>query len=58
MTRKKTKPSWKPATKFKVIKLKPNGPKKGQSLDSYLRGRQLCHEELMDNPRNKFNDVK
>tara|TARA_R100000742_G_C4172952_1_gene10603 strand:- start:22 stop:249 length:228 start_codon:yes stop_codon:yes gene_type:complete len=30
---------WKPATSFTVKKLKPNGPKEGQSLSSYMQGR-------------------
>ena len=55
--KRQRKPSWKPATEFKVTRLKPNGPKEGQSLDAYLYGRQKSHEEHMDNPQNKINDL-
>ena len=40
MPRKK-KQDWKPATSFTVKKLKPNGPKKGQSTESWMKGKQL-----------------
>ena len=33
------KKTWKPATKWKVKKLKPAGPKKGQSVNAYLYGK-------------------
>lgn len=51
------KPSWKPATEFKVVKLKPNGPKEGQSVEKWIYGKTKGHQELMDDPRNKFNDL-
>ena len=41
MTSNRKKPSWKPASSFKVKKLKPNGPKPGQSTNSWLKGKQL-----------------
>ena len=39
MPRKKK--DWKPATTFTVKKLKPNGPKNGQSTESWMKGKQL-----------------
>lgn len=51
------KPSWKPAATFTVTKLPPNGPKPGQSVDAFIYGKTKGHEELMDNPRTKFNDL-
>lgn len=54
---KKQKPSWTPATQFKVTKLKRNGPKKGQTLDSFLYGKTKGHQEHMDNPRNKMHNL-
>ena len=56
MPRKK-KPSWKPAIEFKTTKLKRSGPKPGTNVNSYLYARQKADEELMDNPRTKFNDL-
>ena len=56
MPRKK-KPTFKPATEFKVTRLKRSGPKDGQSTDAYLYGKQKGHEELMDNPKTKLNDL-
>ena len=44
MTRKKS--SWKPATSFKVTKLKPNGPKANQSLDAWLHGKQKEEQDF------------
>ena len=55
MARKK--PSWKPATTFKVTKLKPNGPKEGQSVDAFIYGKTKGYQELIDNPTTKFNDL-
>ena len=56
MPRKK-KPSFTPAKEFKVTKLKRSGPKAGQSTDAFLYGKTKGHQELMDNPRTKFNDL-
>ena len=56
MARRK-KPDWKPATEFKVVKLKPNGPKPGQTVDQFIYGKTKGHEELMDNPKTKFGDL-
>ena len=36
---RKKKQTWKPATKWKVKKLKPAGPKPGQSVGAYLYGK-------------------
>lgn len=38
MPRKK-RPTWTPATTFTVIKLRPNGPKQGQSYQSWSAGK-------------------
>ena len=43
---------------FKVIKLKRRGPKDGQSIDSYLYGKTKGNEDLINNPRIKFNDLE
>jgi len=55
MARKK--PSWKPAETFKVTKLRPNGPKEGQSVDAFIYGKTKSYQELIDNPTTKFNDL-
>jgi hypothetical protein len=57
MSRRK-RPSWKPATSFKLTKLPPNGPKPGQSTDAFIYGKDKANERLMDDPRTKFNDVQ
>lgn len=57
MSRRHKKPSWTPATAFKVVRLKPNGPKPGQSVDAWLYGKTKGDEERVDNPRNSFNDL-
>ena len=46
MPRKKR--DWKPATSFKVTKLKPNGPKNGQSADAWLYGKQKEERDFQD----------
>lgn len=56
MSRRK-KPSWTPASEFKVIKLKPNGPKPGQSTAGWLYGKDKESQRLMDDPRSAFNDL-
>ena len=56
MSRRK-KPSWTPAIDFKVTKLKPNGPKPGKSVDAWLYGKEKGRQELMYDPRNRFNDL-
>jgi len=56
MKRRKT-PTWKPATEFKVTRLPANGPKSGQSIDSWIYGKDKGYQELIDNPRTKFNDL-
>ena len=47
MSRRK-RPSWKPATNFKLTKLPPNGPKPGQSTDAFIYGKDKANERLMD----------
>jgi hypothetical protein len=51
------KPTWKPATTFKVIKLEPNGPKPGQPVDAYLYGRDQGYHRLLDDPNTKLGDL-
>ena len=53
----KKKPTWTAATEFKVTKLKPNGPKDGQSVDAWLHGKTKGYQELVDNPKTKFTDL-
>ena len=43
---------------FKVIKLKRRGPKDGQSIDSYLYGKTKGYEEMIFDPKTKFNDFE
>ena len=43
---------------FKVIKLKRRGPKDGQSVDAYIYGKTKGNEDLINNPRTKFNDLE
>jgi hypothetical protein len=50
-------PSWTPATNFTVTKLKPNGPKPGQSTEAFIFGKGKAFERLVDNPNTKFNDL-
>jgi hypothetical protein len=54
---KRKQPTWEPAKKFTVKRLKPSGPKPGQSIDAFLYGKTKGSQELMDNPRTKFNDL-
>lgn len=42
------KPSWKPATSFKVTKLKPNGPKAGQSTDAWMYGKEKEEQDFQE----------
>lgn len=37
--KRKRQPTWQPATEFRVTKLRPAGPKPGQSQESFLRGK-------------------
>jgi hypothetical protein len=46
MPRKKQ--SWRPATSFKVTKLKPNGPKAGQSTDAWMYGKQKEERDFQE----------
>ena len=43
---------------FKVIKLKRRGPKDGQSVDAYIYGKTKGNQNLINNPRIKFNDLE
>jgi len=45
MKQKQREKSWKPATEFKLTKLKSAGPKEGQSLSSYMYGRAKSDAE-------------
>jgi len=38
----------------KITRLPRNGPKPGQSADSWLYGKKKAFEQLVDNPRTKF----
>ena len=46
MTRKQPKQTWIPASKYKVTKLPSRGPKAGQSVDSYMRGKDLQDKRI------------
>jgi hypothetical protein len=54
---RKRKPSWTPATEFKLIKLPPSGPKPGQSVDAHIYGKDKAYERLVDNPSTTFHDI-
>lgn len=41
------KQTWKPADTFTVTKLPSRGPKPGQSVDSYLRGKKRQHDDFV-----------
>ena len=43
---------------FKVIKLKRSEPKEGQSIDAFIYGKTKGYEELINNPKTKFNDLE
>mgnify|MGYP006250101893 CR=1 FL=1 len=45
---------WTPAKDLKVTKLKPAGPKPGQSVNSYLYGKTKGHEEEMDKDMGRY----
>ena len=40
------KSSWTPATEYKVTKLPTAGPKPGQSVDHYMAGKALQHDQF------------
>jgi len=44
MARRK-KQDWKPATEFTVTKLQSNGPKSGQSYQSWAAGKELADKK-------------
>lgn len=54
---RRRKITWTPASSFTVIKLEPNGPKPDQSVDAFIYGKDKAYQELVDNPRTKFNDL-
>jgi hypothetical protein len=54
---KRKAPSWTPASSFTVTKLKPNGPKPGQSAEAFIYGKDRSFQRLVDNPNTKFNDL-
>ena len=43
---------------FKVIKLRRSEPKEGQSIDAFIYGKTKGYEELINNPKTKFNDFE
>ena len=47
MNRRKDERRWQkmPEGMYRVVKLKRNGPKEGQSMESYLYGRDMGHEQ-------------
>lgn len=49
--RQPKKPDWTPATKFKVIKLRANGPKPGQATSAWLYGKQREEAEFQKRKR-------
>jgi hypothetical protein len=53
MTRKQSKQSWTPATEYKVTKLPSRGPKPGQSVESYMRGKDMQDKEIKRKARAK-----
>lgn len=53
MTRKRSKQSWVPATEYKVTKLPARGPKPGQSVESYMRGKDMQDKRIKDKARAK-----
>lgn len=54
MPRRK-KPSFTPATEFKVTRLKRNGPKEGQSYDSWAKGKERSDNEWNGQREKNFN---
>lgn len=40
MARRKDQQDWTPATEFRVTRLRPNGPKPGQSMRAWLYGKE------------------
>ena len=53
MTRKQSKQTWTPATEYKVTKLPSRGPKPGQSVESYMRGKDIQDKEIKRKARAK-----
>ena len=41
------KQTWKPADTFTVTKLPSRGPKPGQSVEAYMRGKKRQHAEFV-----------
>lgn len=44
--RRKQQQDWVPATEFKVTRLRPNGPKPGQSTRAWLYGKEKEQQEF------------
>jgi hypothetical protein len=56
MARRK-KPDWNPAPEFTVVRLPTNGPKEGQSYESWAAGKRLSDakwEKIKGNNINKL----
>ena len=51
------KQDWKPAATTRVVRLRPNGPKAGQTTKQWLRNKTAMDDKFMDNPKNKFRDL-
>lgn len=44
--RRNRQPDWTPAPEFKVVRLKPNGPKANQSTDAWLYGKEREQQDF------------
>ena len=54
---KRKKPSFIPATSFQVTKLKPNGPKQGQSTEAWERGKAKSDKRWDKAREDNFNKL-
>jgi hypothetical protein len=54
---KRKNPNFIPATSFRVTKLKPNGPKDGQSTESWERGKAKGDEKWDKTREKNFNKL-
>jgi len=50
----KKRQSWTPATEFRVQKLKRNGPKPGQNVSDWMKGKQK-EQDRYDRKRDTMN---
>ena len=55
--RKNKKPSFKPASEFKVVKLSRNGPKAGQSTEAWERGKEKSDKRWDQTREKNFNNL-